>query len=70
LAMTANGWGCAKTQSGAINNCKMHMGDSRVRKYGYIVYHVHPDFRVSEIDGTIFTPQDHPPIMLLDKRKK
>lgn len=71
LAMTGNGWGAGKTESEAVRNCKLHMGTEHVRKWGYVVYHVHPNFRISEVDGTIFVPRDAPnPVVVTHKMKR
>jgi len=73
LAMTLYGWGSGKTEREAIENCRSHNGSSHVKKYGYSLWRLHPDFEVSQIDGTVFTPEGHPAIKIADrivKRKK
>jgi hypothetical protein len=74
LCMTGNGWGSSKSsEAAAIKACRDHMGSEHVRKSGFITFKVHPNFRVCEIHGDIYTPKDHPPITLTDKiikRKK
>jgi len=68
LCMTANGWGSSKSsEAAAIEACRSHMGRAHVKKYGYLTYRAHPDFEIDEVNGTIYTPKDHPVIRLADK---
>jgi hypothetical protein len=69
LCMTANFWGNSKSQQQAIRNCREAGGASRIEKYGYIVYRVHPDFEIDAVHGDVRTPIGHPAIKVLDKRK-
>ena len=71
LCMTGNGWGSSKTsEAAAIQACRDYMGSEHVRKCGYITFKVHPNFRVCEIHGDVYTPTDHPPIKLTENVKR
>ena len=67
LCMTANYWGNAKSQEQAIRNCREAGGSERLKKYGYVVYRVHPDFEIEGVNGTVMTPIGHPAIKVLDR---
>jgi len=45
------------------------MGDDWVKRYGYVLYLIHPDFELDG-DGTMLTPQGHPAIKVKDKLVK
>lgn len=68
LCMTANYWGTSKSQEQAIRYCREAGGSERMKKYGYRVYHVHPDFEIEGVHGSVLTPTGHPAIMVLDKK--
>lgn len=70
LVMTANGWCAASTKESALRQLTSEWGLSHMKRYGYVVYSVHPDFEISEIDGTIYTPKGYPPIKLEDRTNK
>jgi hypothetical protein len=66
LCMTANHWGSGKTEDAAIQQCRRVAGRDWVKKYGYVLYHIHPDFEISNVDGTIYTPLGVPPAKIKD----
>ncbi len=67
LVMTGNGWGSGKDKAEALRNCRAHMGTEHVKRCGYMVLRVHPDFRVSKVDGTVYTPAGHAAIEVEDR---
>lgn len=70
LCMTQYAWGWGNMQQDAIANCKANAGHSTMTRVGYVVYLVHKDFTVSQIDGTVYVPQGAPPtVKVLDKVK-
>lgn len=70
LCMTANFWGWSKSQKQAIRNCREAGGSDQLKKYGYVVYRVHPNFEIEGVDGRIMTPIGHPAIKVLDRIKR
>jgi hypothetical protein len=72
LAYTANFWGMANSQKDALRNVRGAGGSSSLSRYGYIIYKVHPETEVNEMDGGFRHPVGQPPIKIADclKRKK
>lgn len=69
LVMTANGWAAGSVLETVRNQLISEWGRSHIKKYGTVVYRVHPDFEISEIDGTIYTPKGSPPIKIEDNTR-
>jgi hypothetical protein len=67
LCMTANFWGKGKTPEIAKRNCRESSGSQQFQKYGHVLYHIHPDFEVSGINGDVRTPIGHKAIKVEDK---
>ncbi len=71
LAMTANFWASSKTsEEAAVRSLRAQAGSSQVTKYGWVTYHIHPDFEVCGINGDVMTPIGHKAIKLTDKIKR
>ena len=58
LTITHHYWGMGDTLNEALN--KMRKAGARDKKH-YIAYIVHPDTRVSPMDGSLNYPIDFPP---------
>lgn len=70
LCMTQYAWGWGNTLPQAVGNCRSNCSQSTWTKVGYVVYLVHHEFSVSQIDGTVYVPQGAPPtVKVLDKIK-
>jgi len=69
LAITANYWGSGKTEAEALRNCRAQDGGNHVRRFGYVMWRIHPDSQVSDVDGSIYYPVGHPAIRVKDARK-
>lgn len=70
LCMTLHAWGSGLTEREAINRCRSYAGTSTMQKHGYKTWLVHKDFEVDQVNGTIYTPVDHPAVVVTDKVKK
>ena len=70
LCMTLHFWGSGKSEAEAYRNCQRAGGGGSISKYGHLVYRVHPDFQIDDIDGAVRTPIGHPAIKVTDKRKQ
>ncbi len=71
LAMTANFWAWSKaSEDAAVKALRGHAGSKQVTKYGWVTYHIHPDFEVCGINGDVMTPIGHKAIKLTDKIKR
>jgi hypothetical protein len=70
LAMTANFWGWSTSPESAVRKMKEVGGTDRVKDYGFVVYHVHPDFEINGVNGDIMTPRGVKPVLVQDKRKR
>jgi hypothetical protein len=70
IAIISNFWGSGETANEAVKQMRRAGGGSQMTKHGYIVYRVHPDFTISNVDGSVFTPIGHPVVRVLDKRRR
>lgn len=67
LALTANFWAKGPDKNRALNQLRFEAGSGRVKKFGYVLYRVHPDTEVDGIHGDLLSPIGHPPIKIEDK---
>lgn len=70
LAMTANFWGMAKNTKDALRNVRGAGGSQSLKRHGYIIYAVHPDTEINEIDGSFLHPRGCAPVKLQEHRVK
>ena len=68
LAITAHFRGWGETELRAIGAMQRAGGGPGMKKHGYSVYRVHPDFQVDCVDGSVLTPVGHPAIKVTEKR--
>lgn len=71
LAMTAHGWSSGKgttPYATVVDRLRREWGGAHMKKHGYILYLVHPDFEVCGVSGSIQYPKGSPPLKIEDRR--
>lgn len=67
LALTANFWGAAQTEQGALRKVRDAGGKQALEQHGYVLYHAHPETEVTELGG-FRHPKGKPPVKIADHR--
>jgi hypothetical protein len=70
LALTPHFWGKAPTEQRALAALYEAAGHSWVKKYGYVIFSVHPKTEIDPVDGSLLYPKGEKPVKLIDKQKK
>lgn len=68
LVMTLHFWGKGRTRAAALQRVQLAGGKQQLKKYGYLLFRVHPDTEVDEL-GSMVSPRGKKPVKVGDHLK-